>query len=85
MTEERKQWLKAVEEFRKNSEAIIECPNCKKGTLFFTDVAFDNSEINQGGERIIECPNCQKYEAVLYRNPPKNWYLKYSNINNQRR
>jgi len=76
MTEERKQWINAVEEFRNDLDAVIECPKCKEGILFFIDVAFDDNNINKGGERIIECEKCGKYEIVLYRNPPRNWYLK---------
>lgn len=75
MNEERKEWLNAVEEFRKNMNAIIECPNCKEGMLFFTDIAFEDTNIEKGGERIIRCKKCGKFEIVLYRNPPENWYL----------
>jgi hypothetical protein len=74
--EERKLWLNAVEEFRNNIDAIIECPKCKKGILYFTDVAFEENDISKGGERIIECGNCRKFEIVLYRTPPINWYKK---------
>lgn len=28
------------------------------------------------GERFIECLKCGKFEIVLYRNPPENWYFK---------
>jgi hypothetical protein len=73
---ERKQWLNAAEEFRMNMDAVIECPKCKKGLLFFKDIAFDDNNINMGGERVIKCRNCGKFEIVLYRNPPENWYLK---------
>lgn len=76
MMQERKQWLKAVEDFRNDSATIIECPKCNEGILFFMDVAFDDNDIKKGGERIIECNKCGKFEIVLYRNPPQNWYTK---------
>ncbi|WP_158975054.1 hypothetical protein [Cellulophaga sp. L1A9] len=74
MEEQRKQWLNAVEEFRNDSNTVIKCPNCKKGILFFTDIAFEENDKNKGGKRIIECGNCGKFEIVLYRQPPENWY-----------
>lgn len=73
MTDERKQWLKAAKQFGDTIDTTIECPSCRKGNLFFTDIAFDNNDLNKGGERIIECPNCKKFEVVLYRKKPKNW------------
>jgi DNA-directed RNA polymerase subunit RPC12/RpoP len=76
MTDERKEWINVVEKFRNNINAVIECPACKMGILSFTDIAFDNNDINKGGERVIECPNCNKFEIVLYRYPPENWYTK---------
>ena len=76
MHEERSQWLSAVEEFRNNINAVIKCPSCREGILFCTDIAFDDTDVNKGGERIIECEKCKKFEALLYRNPPGNWYSK---------
>lgn len=55
---------------------MIKCPNCKNGYLIIIDVTFDDSDIGKGGERFIESTTCGKFEIILYRNPPKNWYLK---------
>ncbi|OOV17660.1 hypothetical protein [Flavobacterium sp. LM4] len=74
--EERKKWLDAVEKFRIDINTIVICPHCEKGNLIVNDVAFDESEINKGGERFIECLTCGKFEIVLYRRPPENWYSK---------
>lgn len=81
MTEKRKKWLDAVEEFRKNVNAVVECPNCSDGLLSITDVAFDELDFNKGGERILKCDKCDKCEVVLYRKPPPNWYSKNSKEN----
>jgi len=74
--EERKYWLEAVEKFRLNIDSIVACPNCQQGFLTIKDVAFNDEDISKGGERFIECPICDKFEIVLYRIPPKNWYSK---------
>ena len=44
--------------------------------LTILDIAFDEKDISKGGERIVECQNCRKFEIVLYRIPPINWYHK---------
>lgn len=78
--EERKKWLDAVEKFRIDINTIIKCPHCSKGYLTTKDIAFDDNQIDKGGERFIECLSCGKFEIVLYRNPPENWYEK-NNMN----
>ncbi|MFH7015481.1 hypothetical protein [Flavobacterium sp. FlaQc-47] len=72
--EERKKWLSAIEKFVTDINSIVSCPNCEKGNLI-KDVAFNDNQISKGGERFIECRACGKFEIVLYRNPPENWYL----------
>ncbi|MBW1656235.1 hypothetical protein [Flavobacterium quisquiliarum] len=75
--EERKLWLEAEKKFRYDSNSLVTCPNCKKGNLFITDIAFNEKDISCGGERCIKCTNCEKFEIVLYRNSvPENWYSK---------
>lgn len=74
--DKRKKWLEAVEKFRIDLESVVQCPNCEKGILNVKDVAFDDNNVKKGGERFLECPVCGKFEIVLYRNPPLNWYLK---------
>lgn len=81
--EERKKWLDAVEKFRIDINAIIKCPNCEKGYLITRDVAFDDDDITKGGERYIECSRCNKFEIVLYRTPPMNWYIKNNGYTNE--
>ncbi|WP_338839055.1 hypothetical protein [Flavobacterium ginsenosidimutans] len=74
--DERNKWLNAVEKFRIDINTSIKCPHCDKGYLITKDVAFDDNEIDKGGERFIECPACGKFEVVLYRIHPENWYSK---------
>ncbi|TDW52801.1 hypothetical protein EV144_1011494 [Flavobacterium sp. 270] len=74
--EERKKWIDIVEKFRNDINVIVNCPHCKKEDLVIKDVAFNDNEINKVGERFIECLICGKFEIVLYRKPPENWYLK---------
>lgn len=72
--EERKKWLYAVEQFRLNINVVISCPSCNMGTLKSRDIAFDELNITKGGERRIECSTCFKFEVVLYRKIPENWF-----------
>jgi hypothetical protein len=74
--DERKLWLKAVEAFRQNINAIVPCPSCNDGYLQITDVPFSEIDASKGGERYLKCSNCERTEIVLYRNPPDNWMIK---------
>lgn len=76
--EERQKWLDAVESFRIDIHSVIKCPHCEKENLRIKDVAFNENQITNGGERFIECSKCGKFEIVLYRNPPENWYLNHN-------
>ncbi|KQW99027.1 hypothetical protein [Flavobacterium sp. Root420] len=78
--EERKNWLDAAEKFRSNSNAVLLCPSCNEGYLQIRDVPFDENNISKGGERFIECPVCKKFEIILYRTIPENWF--YNNKQN---
>jgi len=79
--DERRLWLKAVEDFRKDINAYVSCPSCHNGHLKITDVPFDEDNALKGGERYLKCSNCSRVEIVLYRNPPENWLRPPNPIN----
>lgn len=69
-------WIDVALIISEDINAIVECPHCHKGSLIVKDVAFDYKHIEKGGERYLICPNCQRFEVILYKFPPSNWYQK---------
>ena len=66
--------MEIVEMFSENLNTKVLCPYCQNGFLAIKDIPFDINDVYAGGERFIGCNLCRKYEIVLYRTPPKNWY-----------